>query len=259
MQAHLFKYFCLTNLHVGSGESNYNIVDNEVEKDISGNPVIFSSGVKGALREHFSRSLSEERIVDIFGKKPIVTAAVTAGKYKFLDACMLARPMRVSGSAVSSFIPVTTLDAVNNYLLLITSLNCNPHGISRIEADASVFGNACFLTNSTERIRIEGDITEPMPDVLAAQLAKLSDILGDTFALVRSFDEYPLPVIARNQLEKQISKNLWYEEIVPHHSVFYQITVTPGKELELPMDAALIQFGGNASIGCGFIKIDKLF
>ena len=33
MKTVFYKIDCLTNLHVGSGEVNYNIIDNEVEKD----------------------------------------------------------------------------------------------------------------------------------------------------------------------------------------------------------------------------------
>ena len=41
MYFHVFKIRCLTNLHVGSGDINYNIVDKEVEKDpVTGVPVI---------------------------------------------------------------------------------------------------------------------------------------------------------------------------------------------------------------------------
>lgn len=43
---------CLTNLHVGSGEANFNIVDREVETDpVTGLPIIHASGLKGALRD----------------------------------------------------------------------------------------------------------------------------------------------------------------------------------------------------------------
>jgi len=55
MNVHVYKYTCLTNLHVGSGDINYNIVDNEVERDpVTGLPMIHASGVKGALREYFT-------------------------------------------------------------------------------------------------------------------------------------------------------------------------------------------------------------
>ena len=30
----------ITNLHVGNGDINYNIIDNEVEKDLNGYPII---------------------------------------------------------------------------------------------------------------------------------------------------------------------------------------------------------------------------
>lgn len=32
MFAKLFQVDCITNLHVGSGDVNYNIIDNEIEK-----------------------------------------------------------------------------------------------------------------------------------------------------------------------------------------------------------------------------------
>ena len=64
-----YKIDCITNLHVGSGDLNYNIVDNEVERDaVTGYPVIHASGLKGALREHFSKKKDLPfKIVDVFG------------------------------------------------------------------------------------------------------------------------------------------------------------------------------------------------
>ena len=55
MNTTLLKMECLTDLHVDSGESNYNIIDNEVQKDLNGNPTVHSSGIKGAMREYFSK------------------------------------------------------------------------------------------------------------------------------------------------------------------------------------------------------------
>lgn len=47
-----------TNLHVGNGDINYNIIDNEVEKDVlTEQPIIYSSGMKGAFREYFTNEL----------------------------------------------------------------------------------------------------------------------------------------------------------------------------------------------------------
>ena len=67
MKIEFYKIECLTNLHVGSGEINYNIVDNEVEKDaVTGLPVIHASGIKGALRDTFKNIISDEEINKIY-------------------------------------------------------------------------------------------------------------------------------------------------------------------------------------------------
>ena len=55
MAAIIVNLECMTNMHVGNGDVNYNIIDNEVEKDpVTGYPTINASGVKGALREFFN-------------------------------------------------------------------------------------------------------------------------------------------------------------------------------------------------------------
>ena len=71
MNTTLLKMECLTDLHVDSGESNYNIIDNEVQKDLNGNPTVHSSGIKGAMREYFSKRLdngNNDNIEKLFGK-----------------------------------------------------------------------------------------------------------------------------------------------------------------------------------------------
>ena len=37
MYFHVFKIKCITNLHAGSGDINYNVVDKEVEKELRAN------------------------------------------------------------------------------------------------------------------------------------------------------------------------------------------------------------------------------
>lgn len=259
MKAHLFKLHCLTNLHVGSGDVNYNIIDNEVERDpTNGFPIIHASGVKGALREHFSKTLPEGTITRIFGAPPKNKNSIAAGEYKFLDAGSIARPMRVSGSEKIASIPVTTVAALNAYLSSLTAFGCEHYGIGPVVLDEDAFGDAEFITNCPENISIEGVKTKHMTAQQASLLGKLKDVLGETFALARSFDDYALPVVARNYLENGESKNLWYEEVVPHGSVFYLIILTPEESLDLDLEKDVLQFGGHASIGCGFVKAQKL-
>ena len=70
--------------------------------------------------------------------------------------------------------------------------------------------------------------------------------------------------MARNCLENGISKNLWYEEVVPHESVFVFGVLSDGTKLgdsclqsfdEKICKDSLIQFGGNATVGYGLTKV----
>ena len=43
MKAYMIQLQCMTNMHVGNGDVNYNIIDNEVERDpVTGYPTINS-------------------------------------------------------------------------------------------------------------------------------------------------------------------------------------------------------------------------
>ena len=67
MKTDLYLINTLTSLHVGSGDINFDIIDNQVQKDeISKNPIIHSSSLKGALREHFE-SRGDSFVNYIFG------------------------------------------------------------------------------------------------------------------------------------------------------------------------------------------------
>ncbi|MCL4539191.1 MAG: RAMP superfamily CRISPR-associated protein, partial [Bacteroidetes bacterium] len=72
-----------------------------------------------------------------------------------------------------------------------------------------------------------------------------------------------LPVIARNNLENGLSKNLWYEEVVPRESRFYFFVSRPEgldlfeEALNRPEINHKVQIGGNASIGYGLCKLER--
>ena len=69
----------ITNLHVGNGDINYNIIDNEVEKDpLTNYPIINSSGVKGAFRQFIQNNskIDKKVEIDIFGSEQIGRAHV---------------------------------------------------------------------------------------------------------------------------------------------------------------------------------------
>ena len=132
MKVQFYKMECLTNLHVGSGDVNYNVIDNEVQKDpMTGNPVIHSSGIKGAYRDVYK---NETICKTVFGSKATEENPMSSGIYRFTDAYLLSRPMRVYGADISN-IQVTTVEILNQY-------------ISRINfftgSNLAAFDNICF-------------------------------------------------------------------------------------------------------------------
>lgn len=255
MSVNIYKIECLTNLHVGSGDVNYNIVDNEVERDaVTGYPVVHASGLKGALREHFSKKDKSElgfNITDIFGQES-GSGEIKAGSYKFLDAHIICRPMRVSSSSLAS-IPVVSIKSVNDFIKRLNVFGCEKFGTELI--DDINFGEFNFLSN-VKGIFIEGEKAGEIPTQAAKVLRKLETIIGEKYAVVKDFNSYDLPVVARNCLDEE-NGNLWYEEVVPHDSVFYTIIITPDEKMKLDL-SEIIQIGGHASIGCGFTKFTEL-
>ena len=93
----IYKIKCITNLHVGSGEINYSIIDNEVQKDpVTGYPTIFSSSVKGALREHLKKiDFDKKKCIEMFGSEQGDNKTnIKQGLLKFTSAQLLKIPMR---------------------------------------------------------------------------------------------------------------------------------------------------------------------
>lgn len=240
MIAKLFKIKCLTNMHVGNGDVNFNIIDNEVERDsVTKYPTINSSGVKGALREFFEAT-NKAVVDDIFGPEKSVGVP---GKVKFLCANMLAIPMRASDKA--TYHMVTTQKAVDAYNNLAKALMRD--GALLIDASAGC-----------EKVEVEG-VECPVTAGLEAFVKGGVAVMGD-----EDFGEPVLPVVARNKLENGKSNNLWFEEIVPHESVFYFFAIVSDSDKEhldafvKGVDKKVVQFGGNATIGYGLCEVEAL-
>lgn len=244
MSAIMFKLKCITNMHVGSGDVNYNLIDNEVERDpVTEYPMIHASGVKGALREYFSRNTEwAEYVDDIFGCD--TQGKTSPGKLKFLEANMLAVPARASKGKCAYYL-ISTENAWNTYTEYL-SLFWREEQKKQTEIRSK--------EQWAEERGIEGIDLSTSKILLDEEIHIVSE---------EEFRSISLPVIARNKLENGISKNVWYEEIVPHQSVFYFIVMsndTPQerellKKFKSAVDNQVIQFGANASIGYGLCKV----
>ena len=216
MKAYMIQLQCMTNMHVGNGDVNYNIIDNEVERDpVTGYPTINSSGVKGAFREYFKQKEVRETNA-IFGAEN--GGRSEQGIVKFLGADMLAVPGRSSGGEMPFYLISTRSAAL------------------RINELADTFIKKKLIPeikNTNDEVEVEG--FRPV---------------GKT--VVANQDIYIME-------EEQFRKQLWYEEIVPHDSIFFFSVLSEDEAL---LDRFIevirnqvVQFGGNASIGYGLCKI----
>lgn len=265
MKVALYKMQCITNTHVGNGDNGYSVIGNEVEKDpILGTPVIHGSSIKGALREYCALKKKAE-IQNWFGSEINETkedqGVSKPGKLRFLSAHLLVRPVRVSSGA-ASYALATTVAMLKAYRQL-----CEKFGVPSLltlEELNQLDDNENFRANTDEKrvgavegCEIKGKVGSEINEFFQSWLPG-EDVVILSEKLMR---EIELPIIARNKLENGISTNLWYEEVVPHESVFY--TIVFSDEIEMDdfdkiIDKKVVQIGGNASIGCGYIEMKRM-
>lgn len=262
MRMEFYRLKCLTNLHMGSGSTNYSVIDLEVERDpVLREATMNASGVKGALRDAceervFSLDTEEEKnkslktIEKMFGSKE---NGDIPGSCKFFSGDLLARPVRVSKGKGSYAL------ATSPQQLKFVVSKLNAFGIGNLQADEiPVIDKEEFVFTGQSYEEIEGIRAEKKE-------SKLIETLLGTKNWVLMPDEYlrfiKLPVLAHNVLKDGKSDNLWYEEVVPHQSIFGLLIGYPDHS-DMSLQTLLgkdpvVQFGAGASTGCGFIKMQK--
>lgn len=267
MESGLYTIKCVTNMHMGSGDINFNIIDNEVQRDpITNLPTMFSSGIKGAFREHFKQN---ELVESIFGSDVKKSNAdkknSIPGKLKFLSGYLLFLPVRASKGCKSYYL-VTTKDILDDFDIFCKAIKGEEYfGKDIATVDSSV-------TYGEKNAEIDGLHSDNQP-ISEELMIKFKNIVGNDNVdrvVITSEDNMKkinLPIIARNQLDNGISQNLWYEEVVPHETIFYTAIISDGtddgnnamNEFEKYINNNnLVQFGGNATIGYGLTHINKM-
>lgn len=272
----LFFLRCLTNTHVGSGDTTYGVVDKIVQRDtITGLPVIHSSGLKGSFRELMAyikkpnnpvSGNEDPAVVAIFGAKKDAKG-LSAGSHTFHDAHLLVIPIR---SNVKPFFRATSKERLNEFLDKVALF------VSKEKRDCFYKNLEILLKQDVERntpvvfdesntdVRLEN--WRWQADRKSECVRKAVTILGENIAILHDDDFTELcrelPVIARNNLENGISQNLWYEEVVPRESVFYSFVTYGTSETQklwcnLNSGNLLLQVGANATIGYGLCEIKK--
>jgi CRISPR-associated protein Cmr4 len=258
-----------TNLHVGSGDTNFGIVDNEVQRDtITNLPVINASSLKGALRDHFDELIkaddTSKHFTKLFGDEE------TQGLIKFIDARLLFLPLR---SNKKPFYHVTSKETLESLKHLLQSFGIELD-IEDIKSDESIVVD--------KQDAVVEDVECKAKELNLQNLKKLFGIKNLAIFSEEDFNEAisNLPVIARNKLNDGKSENLWYEEVVPRESIFVSVmsyydnfndsgadkrgktdkTVLERqyKKFEEKLLSDDIQIGANASIGYGICNFKLL-
>ncbi len=270
---------CLTNLHVGSGDTNYGIIDKQVQRDVVTElPTIHSSGLKGAFRQQFEQFFSHSHstgILDIFGSEnnpSEQTKTSKAGSHRFFNAHLLILPVRSNVQPFFRAFSIETLEQFYNDLVLFKSADAIQKGLKQIITllkKSPIQKSVPRLLSNHPSAILEDYSALPLDAAVLTQINTLNvlePLLGENLAVFHN-DDFKnlckdLPVIARNHLENGQSVNLWYEEIVPRESLFYSMIARPKDDTVfnelLKLSSNNVQIGANASVGYGFCKISKL-
>ncbi len=251
MKANFYTIEALTNLHVGSGDANYGVIDNLVQRDpVTELPTINGSSLKGALREFFEAQWGKDdiRIRSIFGDND------QNASYRFLSANLTALPVRSNKKAYF----LATAPMVINQL----KINVNNFGLkndlSLLDGLHPQVKKPMVFENSTGLL-IEDfenfDVQNRTGSLFSNDLKNWAYFNDADFKTLCS--DTNLPVVARNK----VGENLWYEQIVPHKSLFSFVLIHNDKdieEFEKTMTEQPVHIGAYASVGYGYCKISKM-
>lgn len=219
-----------TNLHVGNESVvSFGVIDKAIQRDAATNiPCINSSSLKGAIKEHLTNEKPENiNIMDVFGSvKSGKVNDTRKGSAVFFDANLLFIPNQCAGKT-------TTYELVYNKGV-----------VEAFVAKANLLGADCTVE------QIKSKLTgEPLSDDAGKSESEQFNTLCQDDAL---------PIIARNCLDNGESVNLWYEQILPSHSVLATMIQTKAENELDYLNGKVVQIGANATIGYGYCKFVKL-
>lgn len=262
----------LSNMHVGSGEVNYGVIDNLIQRDaVTGFPGINASGLKGAIRESFKEDTTLVR--DIFGSSPKEEAGKTKpGKSRFFEAHLLSLPVR---SDKVPFLMATSIEIIKELIYKLKLFNCventsicgslsgflsNLSGLERDAKKTAIVFNKSLENACVEEVELKATYKEvkDLPPFIEKLFGSPLVVVSHT-TFKELCDDNHLPVLARNHLEDGQSENLWYEQVLPRYSRLYFILMEGGaneniKKFNEKIASEIFQLGANASIGYGFCR-----
>ncbi len=289
----MFIIETLTNMHVGSGETHFGVVDNLIQRHpVTKLPIIHSSGVKGALKNNFEdNNFKKEYIQELFGTDINLDTADSnkeldygPGHLIFFEAQMLALPLRASENVYYNSTSVPSLieyfDQLDNFLNSGEKTKKIRKWLEQLEFNGKDFlffqgSNALEIEDYSNGNKI------PLPDdSIKSSLTTLCNININKLAIFdknifTSICSDSIPVVARNQIKDDgTSGNLFYEEALPRKTRLFMIIgydkFLLNNKQELNKESAkafyeiikntntIYQFGANYSVGYGFSKLSQI-
>lgn len=288
----MFLIDALTNMHVGSGDTHFGVVDNLIQRNpVTKVPVIHSSGIKGALLDYFQDDAElqkDNNLITLFGGKMERDAddkekklAFYPGHLIFFEANLLLLPLRANYNV---YYYCTSIQVARDFFEQLRTFLAHNKEIEELEkwfltlsvgsADFLHFGEhddleiEDFTKGKKHAAEIPANITSLVKKYLHAELAHLAVFNDNTF---KTICERSIPVVARNQIKEDgTSGNLFYEEVLPRKSKLYFLLgydahLNNGKKnlkenfnKKFNKKENTYQFGANFSIGYGFSKIYQI-
>ena len=138
----LVFYTCVSPVHMGAGQA-VGAIDNPIQREVhTSHPLIAGSGLKGAVRHHFTRTWKDAKdnalIARLFG--PERDASEHAGAIAFTDAALVAFPVR---SLKNTFVYATCPTALARLKRLAGA--AAKWGVPAVaEGEAKAAGDAAF-------------------------------------------------------------------------------------------------------------------
>lgn len=277
----------LTPLHAGSG-SSLSTIDLPVQREKNTNlPLIAGSGVKGAIREFFENSDKKADVPVIFG--PESNASEYAGAAAFSDAKLLFFPVK---SYFGIFAWITCPYALERFLRDYSHIIGK--GAPFTVPDFRELSEDAAIVSPETKIAKNGDViledfiykSESRTENIAKFFADIlfekdsywhkkfcTDLVIVSDEAFKQFTEYSTEVQTRIKIGDlgTVSGNaLFYEENIPTETVFYctLCVSNPHKKDAGELNSAekimkqvastasaVIQFGGDATIGKGLMQV----
>lgn len=256
----LFFIETLTPMHVGSGDIQFGVVDNLIQRNpVTKIPVINASSLKGSLKEHFDKknkakvttnALSEDELGYLFGKDTNITtesdpnskiekSESKPGRMIVFEANLLTLPLRASQKV---FFNATSPQALKDYIKYYVLLKTSPPELNKFyevlnkllipeleKKDFVVFEELTGLEIedfdkggkfTTKDNGTDNTFISFLQTVFKIDISSLAIFNDSIFSAIC---ERKIPVIARNQIDNDTgtSKNLFYEEVLPRCTRLY--------------------------------------